>query len=551
MQKHLFEEECALACAPRVVPFGPVMVAPVIMAFGTPEQQQRFLPGIASGEVWWSQGYSEPGSGSDLASLKCKAERQGDHYLVNGQKTWTTLGQYGDWIFCLVRTSSEGKPQTGISFLLIDMKSPGISVRPIMLMDGEHEVNEVWFDNVKVPAENLIGEENKGWTYAKHLLAHERTNIADVNRAKRELERLKRIAKAEGVWDDLRFRDQIALLEVDIVALEMLVLRVLSAEKNGKQSLDIAGLLKIRGSEIQQRYAELMMLAAGPLARALHLRGHGSRLAGRPGRARHAAAAGRHLLQHAQDHHLRRQQRGPAQHRRADRAGLTRGQETPTWTSTSPTTRTACATPCAAGSTRASASSAATPWPRPAAPRAPSTPNWPSWAWPGWPCPRPTAAWASAPWKAMVVCEELGRGLVNAPYAEAALMAPGCWRRRAGRRAGRLAARAWPMAKRWWCWRCRSAPARYRLQRVGTTPTPTPKAGDGWMLTGAKCVVPAGDEADAFIVPARLHGRRATQPASACSWSSAARPSPRPTPRRTAPRRRADAGPPRRSRSAA
>jgi len=268
VQRHLFEEECALAGAPRVVPFGPVMVAPVIMAFGSPEQQRRFLPGIASGEVWWSQGYSEPGSGSDLASLKTRAERRGNVYIVNGQKTWTTLGQYGEWIFCLVRTSTEGKPQTGISFLLIDMKSPGITVRPIVLLDGEPEVNEVWFDNVEVPVENLVGEENKGWTYAKHLLSHERTNIADVNRAKRELERLKRIAKAEGVWDDMRFRDQIALLEVDIVALEMMVLRVLSAEKSsdkgGKQSLDVAGLLKIRGSEIQQRYTELMMLAAGP-----------------------------------------------------------------------------------------------------------------------------------------------------------------------------------------------------------------------------------------------------------------------------------------------
>jgi alkylation response protein AidB-like acyl-CoA dehydrogenase len=266
VQRHLFEEECALAGAPRIVPFGPVMVAPVIMAFGNAEQQKRFLPGIASGEVWWSQGYSEPGSGSDLASLKCRAERQGPHYIVNGQKTWTTLGQYGDWIFCLVRTATSGKPQTGISFLLIDMKSPGVSVRPIRLLDGECEVNEVWFDNVKVPVENLVGEENQGWTYAKYLLSHERTNIADVNRAKRELERLKRLAKAEGLWNDMRFRDQIALLEVDIVALEMLVLRVLSAERSGKQSLDIAGLLKIRGSEIQQRYTELMMLAAGPFA---------------------------------------------------------------------------------------------------------------------------------------------------------------------------------------------------------------------------------------------------------------------------------------------
>src|SRR5262245_2589639 len=264
VQKHLFEEETALAGAPRIIPLGPVMVAPVIMAFGTPEQHKRFLPGIASGEVWWSQGYSEPGSGSDLASLKTRAERRGDKFIVNGQKTWTTLGQHGDWIFCLVRTDSSGKPQTGISFLLIDMKSPGITVRPIITLDGEHEVNEVFFDNVEVPAENLIGQENQGWTYAKYLLANERTNIADVNRAKREIERLKSIARAEGVYDDPRFRAQIALLEIDIVALEMLVLRVLSAEKSGKQSLDIAGLLKIKGSEIQQRYTELMMLAAGP-----------------------------------------------------------------------------------------------------------------------------------------------------------------------------------------------------------------------------------------------------------------------------------------------
>jgi alkylation response protein AidB-like acyl-CoA dehydrogenase len=269
IQKHLFEEECALAGAPRIAPFGPVMVAPVIMAFGSPEQQKqqaRFLPGIASGDVWWSQGYSEPGSGSDLASLRTRAVRQGDKYIVNGQKTWTTLGQYGEWIFCLVRTDTTGKPQTGISFLLIDMKSPGVSVRPIIMLDGGHEVNDVFFDNVEVPVENLIGEENKGWTYAKHLLSHERTNIADVNRAKRELERVKRIAKQEGLWEDARFRDQVALLEVDVVALEMLVLRVLSAEKSGKQSLDIAGLLKIRGSEIQQRYTELMMLAVGPMA---------------------------------------------------------------------------------------------------------------------------------------------------------------------------------------------------------------------------------------------------------------------------------------------
>ena len=264
VQKHLFEEACAAAGAPRILPFGPVMVAPVIMTYGNAEQQKRFLPGIASGDVWWSQGYSEPGSGSDLASLKTRAERKGDKYIVNGQKTWTTLGQFGDWIFCLVRTNTEVKQQAGISFLLVDMKSKGVTVRPIKLLDGGFDVNEVFFDNVEVPVENLIGEENQGWTYAKLLLSHERTNIADVNRSKYALEKVKQVAKAEGVWEDQRFRDQIALLEIDVLALEMLVLRVLSAEKSGKNSLDIAGLLKIKGSEIQQRYTELMMLAAGP-----------------------------------------------------------------------------------------------------------------------------------------------------------------------------------------------------------------------------------------------------------------------------------------------
>jgi alkylation response protein AidB-like acyl-CoA dehydrogenase len=264
VEKHLFEDECSAAGAPRIVSFGPIMVAPVIMAFGNTQQHARFLPGIANGEVWWSQGYSEPGAGSDLASIRTRAQRVGDKYIVNGQKAWTTLGQYGEWIFCLVRTSSEGKPQNGISFLLIDMKSPGIAVRPVRLLDGECEVNEVFFEDVEVSVDNLIGEENKGWTYAKHLLSHERTGIANVNRARRELERLKRIAKAEGVYNDIRLRDEIAKLEVEIIALEMLVLRVLSAEKSGKQSLDIAGLLKIRGSEIQQRYSELMMLAVGP-----------------------------------------------------------------------------------------------------------------------------------------------------------------------------------------------------------------------------------------------------------------------------------------------
>lgn len=264
IQKHLFEEQCALAGAPRIVPFGPAMVAPIIMAHGTPEQQRRFLPGIASGEVWWSQGYSEPGAGSDLASLRTRAVREGDHYVVNGQKTWTTLAQWGDWMFCLVRTSTQGKPQAGISFLLVDMKTPGITVRPIRLLDGEYDVNDVFFDNVRVPVENLVGEENRGWAYAKHLLSHERTTISDINRSKAELARLKHMVRDAGLTQDTRLCDDIARLEVDIKALDLMVLRVLSMEKSGRNPLDIAALLKIKGSEITQRYSELMMVVAGP-----------------------------------------------------------------------------------------------------------------------------------------------------------------------------------------------------------------------------------------------------------------------------------------------
>jgi alkylation response protein AidB-like acyl-CoA dehydrogenase len=202
---YIFEEECAKGGAPRLISFGLKMIAPVLMAFGNPEQQQRYLPKIMSAEEWWCQGYSEPGAGSDLASLKTRSVRDGDHYIVNGQKTWTTLGQYADWIFCLVRSDPDAKPQRGISFLLIDMKSPGVTVRPIITLDGAHEVNEVWLEDVRVPVANRIGEENQGWTYAKFLLGHERTNIAGVGIAKRELARLKRIAAAEGRLDDAIF----------------------------------------------------------------------------------------------------------------------------------------------------------------------------------------------------------------------------------------------------------------------------------------------------------------------------------------------------------
>jgi alkylation response protein AidB-like acyl-CoA dehydrogenase len=278
VQRHIFDEECADAGAPLIPPFGLRMVAPVIMEFGSPEQKQFFLPKILSGEHWWCQGYSEPGAGSDLASLKTRAEPQGDHYIVNGQKTWTTLAHHADWIFCLVRTGTEGRQQESISFLLIDMKTPGITLRPIIMLDGGHEINEVWFENVKVPVENRVGEENKGWTYAKFLLGHERTGIAGVGRSKASLKRLKNLARrqtANGrpLIEDQRFRDKIAQLEMELQALEITNLRVISAEQEHRAPGPEVSILKIKGSEIQQMLSELAMQAAGQSA--LPYRGEG------------------------------------------------------------------------------------------------------------------------------------------------------------------------------------------------------------------------------------------------------------------------------------
>jgi alkylation response protein AidB-like acyl-CoA dehydrogenase len=274
---YIFEEECAAAGAPRLISFGLKMIAPVLMNFGTPQQQRRYLPKIMAGEEWWCQGYSEPGAGSDLASLKTRAVLDGDHYLVNGQKTWTTLGQHADWMFCLVRTDPEAKAQRGISFLLIDMRSPGITVRPIITLDGAHEVNEVWLEDVRVPVANRVGEENQGWTYAKFLLGHERTNIAGIGIAKRELARLKRLAADTGRSDDPLFAARIARVEIDLMALEITNLRALSAEGASRAPGPEASILKIKGSELQQEIAELLMQAAGPAAFAIGE--HSSRLA--------------------------------------------------------------------------------------------------------------------------------------------------------------------------------------------------------------------------------------------------------------------------------
>ncbi len=272
VQRYIFQEEMQRAAVPPPLPFNTQMVGPVIARFGSAAQKRRFLPPTANIDIWWCQGFSEPGAGSDLASLKTRAERDGDHYVVNGQKTWTTLAQYADWIFCLVRTDRTAKKQQGISFLLIDMTSPGITVRPIITIDDAHEVNEVFFDNVRVPAEHLVGVENKGWDYAKFLLGNERTGIARVGLSKERVARAKQLARetpsGQGtLWDDAAFRMRVARLEVQLKALEITQLRVVAGSTQGSDKPDPnSSILKIRGSELQQATAELLKDIAGPYA---------------------------------------------------------------------------------------------------------------------------------------------------------------------------------------------------------------------------------------------------------------------------------------------
>ncbi len=265
-QRFLFERETTRAGTLPPLAFSVTMVGPVIYTFGNEAQKAKFLPRILSGQDWWCQGYSEPGSGSDLASVRTKAVREGDHYIVNGHKTWTTLAQHADWIFCLVRTDPAAKPQSGISFLLIDMKSPGVSVRPIITIDGSHEVNDVFLENVRVPAENLIGEENKGWTYAKFLLGNERTSMAGIGRSTRTLNRLRNIIESEIPRDDpayFEFIKEIARIELDVLALEATELRVVAQMSRGIDPGAAASLFKIRGTEIFQEITELTHRAIG------------------------------------------------------------------------------------------------------------------------------------------------------------------------------------------------------------------------------------------------------------------------------------------------
>ena len=272
LQRHLWAEQMSLAHVPPPLAFNANMVGPVIITFGTDEQKQRFLPPTANLDIWWCQGFSEPNAGSDLASLKTNAVRDGDHFVVNGQKTWTTLAQYADWIFCLVRTNPAAKKQQGISFLLIDMKSPGVTVRPIELIDGGFEVNEVFFDNVRVPADQLVGEVDRGWDCAKFLLGNERTGNAGTGLTKGRILRIKRaaattVSHGRPLIEDPLFRARLTRLEVETTALEMSVLRVLSNEGKYPGKPDpVSSLLKLRGSELQQEATELLVEALGPQA---------------------------------------------------------------------------------------------------------------------------------------------------------------------------------------------------------------------------------------------------------------------------------------------
>jgi alkylation response protein AidB-like acyl-CoA dehydrogenase len=261
LQRHIWHEEMQLACVPPPLAFNASMIGPVIAAFGSQEMKERFLPATANMDIWWSQGFSEPDAGSDLASLRTTAVRDGDSYIVDGQKTWTTLGQHGDWIFTLVRTDPEApKKQAGISMLLIDMTTPGLTVRPIQLIDGGHEVNEVFFDNVVVPAENLVGEENRGWDYAKFLLGNERVGVAPVGATKRLLAQAKEWA-GDQLSDPL-VAAEFATIENELLALELTALRVV-ADSSGGKAHPASSVLKLKGSELQQQVMELVVDLAG------------------------------------------------------------------------------------------------------------------------------------------------------------------------------------------------------------------------------------------------------------------------------------------------
>ena len=369
------------AGVPTPLAFNASMIGPVLAQFGSQEQKERFLPATANLDIWWSQGFSEPDAGSDLASLRTTAVRDGDDWVVNGQKTWTTLGQYGDWIFTLVRTDPDVKKQAGISMLLIDMTLPGVEVRPIELIDGGHEVNEVWFTDVRVPGDLLVGDLNGGWTIAKFLLGNERVGVAPVGLTKRALATLK--DNAGDRLDDPYVRARIVEIENELLALELTALRVV-AHSAGGEPHPASSVLKLKGTELQQAVSELAVDLAGPASIA-------SGADDDSPLARLGPAQRPHLPQPPQGVDLRRVQRDPAPDHRPHDPG------TLTWTSPTTTSSRRCARPCAASSPSSTAttrSAAARPRRTPASTRT-SGAGWPRWASSGCPSPRATAA--SAP----------------------------------------------------------------------------------------------------------------------------------------------------------
>ncbi|NPT43127.1 pimeloyl-CoA dehydrogenase large subunit [Paraburkholderia sp. 1N] len=270
LQRYIFDEETLVGGAPRIIASGINMLGPVLNAFGTPEQKEHYLPAIRRSETWWAQGFSEPGAGSDLASVRTTAvltrDNDGDHFVVNGHKVWTSYAHWCEMMFALVRTDPDAKPQEGISFLLIDMKSPGVELRPIRMLEGGTDLNEVYLDNVRVPVENLVGELNKGWSYGKYLLGHERTGIAGIGSCKQQLARVKTLGKQQGLAGDPLFEARVSRFEIELMALELTGLRMLSANQQSRVPAVEASMLKVRGTELRQSIYALLTEVAGPHA---------------------------------------------------------------------------------------------------------------------------------------------------------------------------------------------------------------------------------------------------------------------------------------------
>ena len=507
VQVYMYQDEMQQAHVPTPIGFNVTMVGPVIAQFGNDEQKQRFLPKTANADIFWCQGFSEPGSGSDLASLRTRAERKGDKYIINGQKIWTTLAQYADWIFCLVRTDPAAKKQEGISFILIDMKTPGITVRPIVTIDGGREVNEVFFDNVEVPAENLVGQENKGWDYAKFLLGNERTGIARVGASKAKVARIKELASMERVGDrplieDPRFREKLAAVEIELKALEMTQLRVVADERKREKGKPnpASSILKLKGSVIQQQLTELLMDVVGPyiLPYQRDFDGRNEPVIGPD----YADRGGADVLQLPQGLDLRRIERDPAQHRRQGDIGTLILMDVSTSTDEQRLLKDSVDRLIAdqyqfeqrkkyhGGAGRLE-------------PHA-----WKQYAelgLLGLPFEEKHGGFGGGPVETMIVMEAFGRGLVLEPYFATVILGGGLLRRAGTAAQQQALIPQIAQGKLKLAFAHVERHSRYDLADVATTAR---QDGADWVLDGAKSVVLHGDCADRLLVTARVSGDR-------------------------------------------